>query len=116
MNILNIGLDAKGRRLPVERVLDTLNSVGGARTVRFEIHENDTEPTLVVQTTRPLYAAAIYAVAQALNQDAIAQHEPYHGGAMYGPNATAWGRFDPDQFIVLGGHRLSETVSSPANA
>lgn len=117
MTLLNIGLAAKGRpNHTPEEALAALRIIGGGRAIRAEVHPSDTEPTLVVEVRSPLYAAALFAVAASLNQDAIAQFDPHSGGQLVGPNASAWGEFDPDQFLTLRGQRLSETVATPAHA
>lgn len=117
MTLLNIGLAVNGRpNLTPEEALSTLRIVGGGRATRAEVHQSSSEPTLVVELKRPLYAAAAFAVANALQQDAIAQFDTYQGGALYGPNARSWGIFNPDEFVTMNGQRLSETVATPANA
>lgn len=109
---VNIGLAVRGGgHVSPSHALATLKTVGGARPLRATVQQSDSEPTLVVEIDRPLYAASAFAVADALQQDAIAQFDG-RSGDLYGPNASAWGHFDPALFVTLDGHRLD----APLNA
>lgn len=106
MATINIGLARRGGALlRVEQALAALRTIGGIVPDRWAVRPSDTEPTLVAETRRPLYASAAYEVAKALGQDAIAQWDGAEG-QLYGPNAQAWGLFNPAFFLTLDGSRL----------
>lgn len=104
---VNIGLaTSDGPALSPAHALAVLRTVGGANILRASVQPSDTEPTLVAEVSRPLYAASAFAVADALHQDAIAQWDG-RDGQLYGPAASAWGEFDPAFFVTLDGGRLA---------
>lgn len=103
---VNIGLDANnGTEIRPHHALAALRAIGGVKTLMARVLQSDTEPTLVAEVTPPLTATAAYAVAERLHQDCIAQWDGREG-ALYGPNAHAWGTFNPAFFVTLDGHRL----------
>lgn len=121
--ILNIGrrVERTGAILPVDTVFAALK--GQELTVLSSSHvDSDTEPTLVVEVASwadygvdAAQADAVYRVAIWLEQDCIAAHDAGSGtGLLIGPNAHAWGDFNPDFFIGLDGRRLSDTVAALA--
>jgi hypothetical protein len=105
-NLINIGLAVNGGPcVDCDRALNLLWTLGGVRVCNKALLWSDTEPTLVVETDKPLYPLAALEIAKALRQDAIAQFDGREG-QLYGPNALAWGPFDPGQFLTLSGRRL----------
>lgn len=107
---INIGLAVHGGgAVNPDRALALIHSVGGVRPKARAVHLSDTEPTLVVETDRPMFPLAASEVARHLRQDAIAQHDG-RDGQLYGPNAGAWGTFDPTLFLTLDGRRLAQPV------
>ena len=105
--ILNIGLVGNdGTAVDPHRALNVLSSLGGLHIRSASLHQSDTEPTLVIETDYPLSPVVAWEVAKELKQDAIAQWDGYDGD-LYGPNAEAWGEFDPCFFIQPDGSRLS---------
>lgn len=109
---VNIGLAVNGGgSVTPDHALAVLRTVGGVRPLRAAVRQSDSEPTLVAEIDRPLYAAAAFAVADALHQDAIAQFDG-RSGDLFGPNAAAWGRFNPTFFLNLDGSRLDAPLAA----
>jgi hypothetical protein len=109
---VNIGLAVKdGSRLSSEHALAVLRTVGGVAPLRSSVRVSSTEPTLVAELRSPLHASAAYEVARRLKQDAIAQWDG-RDGHLYGPNAAAWGPFDPAFFVNLDGSRLAAPLAA----
>lgn len=107
MATLNIGLAVRdGRQHSASHAAAVLRIIGGAYVTRAEVHESDTEPTLVAEVRRPLNYTQLFAVARALQQDAVAQWDGSEGH-LVGPNAAAWGTFNPAYFLDLKGRRLA---------
>lgn len=105
---VNIGLAVNdGSTIKPTHALAALRAVGGVRALIGRVFCSDTEPTLVAEIDRPLNAAAAYEVARYLRQDAIAQWDGREGD-LYGPNAAAWGDFNPAFFLTLDGRRLAQ--------
>lgn len=111
--LVNIGLDAKGERLNPRNALAALAVIAGVAATDATIQQSDSEPTLVAELPVPLNATAAYEVARFLKQDAIAVWDG-RDGHLYGPNATAWGPFDPSFFLTLDGSRLAAPLSRAA--
>lgn len=119
--ILNIGLESKTRNdLTVRGVLDTLLFLGLV-PVGYEIHQSDSERTVVatVHTNElPIDVApsqAVFKAAEALGQEAIAAYIPARRvGRLIGPNAAAWGAFNPEFFIMPDGTRLAAPTAKAA--
>jgi hypothetical protein len=106
MATVNIGLAVNGAgKLNAAQAIAALRTIGGEDPICAAIHDSDTEPTLVAQLARPLNAAAAYEVARSLGQDAIAQWDRGEG-QLIGPNAAAWGLFNPAFFLTIDGSRL----------
>lgn len=108
--LLNIGLKVGNgpwaTALPVFGALRTVRHYGG--TFRgIAIRHSETEDTLVIDLDEPLNARVLAELASALNQEAIAQWSS-GGGELRGPKAELWGPFDPSQFLLLDGRKLSE--------
>jgi len=105
-SLVNIGLETNdGDTIKPSHAMAALSAIGGVHALVSGVHKSDTEDTLVAEINRPLTAAAAYVIAQFLRQDAIAQWDGYEG-QLYGPNADAWGDFDPAFFLTLDGTRL----------
>jgi hypothetical protein len=106
MITLNIGLQRRG--LPDLTVTQVLDIIAERHAIgRHAAHVSDTEPTLVVEV-HIAAASEIDHLARRLDQEAIAGWDPRAKvGYMEGPNAAAWGKFNPDYFINLDGTRLS---------
>lgn len=105
--LVNIGLEANdGGAIQPTHALAALRAVGGVKTLLARVMQSDSEPTLVAEIAPPLNATAAYAVADTLRQDCIAQWDGREG-QLYGPNASAWGAFDPAFFVTLDGSRLA---------
>ncbi|CAB4198872.1 crystallin beta/gamma motif-containing protein, partial [uncultured Caudovirales phage] len=73
--------------------------------------KSDTEQTVVAELDRALTPEEGYAVAAALGQEAVAQHTGNKQGALYGPNAAAWGDFTPEFYLNMDGSRLAEPAA-----
>jgi hypothetical protein len=87
---------------------------GFALTSRIEVRKSDTEATVVADVrflgyTSLALKTSLAAIAQSLGQDCIAvfDNEGYATG-LYGPNAAAWGEFNPEFFLLADGTRLSD--------
>jgi hypothetical protein len=81
--------------------------------------QSDTEPTLVVEVTSvngpTLTLSALHNLSVDLGQDCIAVYRPKtKGGALVGPKASAWGRFNPEFFILPDGTRLAAPAAQAA--
>ncbi len=116
--ILNIGLDSK-----------TKGNIGGGTAIRevvsyfgpassFSFKHSDTELTCIasVRVNSELHYTdvenRIYFLARLLGQDCIAVYAPeQRKGTLIGPNAKAWGEFNPEFFILPDGTRLSEQIA-----
>lgn len=107
---LNIGLKVSDAPwpLPVFQVLRAVRNHGGHFNMSA-IQTSDTEDTLVIILHEPLNARMLHELASALNQEAIAQWSS-RGGELRGPKAELWGEFDPSQFLLLDGRRLSAVI------
>jgi hypothetical protein len=105
--LVNIGLAGRnGQRIAPRIALATLAVIAGVAPIAATVQQSDSEPTLVAELRQPLTATAAYAVAQHLGQDAIAVFDG-RDGSLIGPNAAAWGPFDPSFFLNLDGSRLT---------
>lgn len=75
--------------------------------------DGSTEPTLVVECYANDHQVDL--VATWLEQDCIAVWDMVHWeGRMVGPYRDRWPEFDPAQFVLLNGSRLSEARSVAA--
>lgn len=119
--LLNVGLE-QGSTGTFNSVDDTLAVLGMHVHVRYHaLVESDTEPTVVVLAEDSIgptsVRGALYAVAQALGQQAIAVWDPMtQRGALVGPQADAWGEFNPAFFILPSGRRLADALREIAVA
>lgn len=107
MATLNIGLARRGKpNLRPDEAIAAVRAIGGQPVLRSSLHDSDSEPTLIVETRRPVYASAAFEIAKRLGQDAIAQWDG-RDGQLIGPAAAAWGTFNPAFFLTLDGSRLA---------
>lgn len=72
----------------------------------LDVRESSTERTLIVEGTIEHISfadleGAIYVLAGLLWQDAIAFRIDGKHGYLVGPNAEAWGDFDPAEFLTI---------------
>lgn len=101
MAILNIGLnipDSTEKLYPLEALHAAI--MHGARPTGVAVKQSRTETTLVVEIERPLTERSAYALSEALRQECIAQLTD-EGGALIGPKAAKWGKFNPAYFLTL---------------
>lgn len=107
--ILNIGLwDSVDEAEITHAAAATALRKAGFVTYTGVVLRSDTENTLIVEG-RGMSDHAIDRVAEGLNQDCIAVWDQTHReGRLVGPRASKWGEFDPAQFFLLNGSRLSE--------
>lgn len=105
--ILNIGLMAPdGTEIAATAALRAMRAASIVWATARQ-HQSSTENTLVVEcdTTDD----RVDLVACWLEQDCIAVWDRMHReGRMIGPRAAKWGEFDPSQFLLPNGSRLSE--------
>jgi hypothetical protein len=103
--ILNVGLATGADTLSARHVEQTLRGVGF--TVQLtSVRRSATEPTLVARVTIDDgdMAEALYEASVQLAQDCIAVWcPPTNLGLLIGPNAAAWGEFNPEFFLVFSG-------------
>lgn len=107
--LLNIGLKVGNDQW--NPLFSTLRTVRGYGAVFRDsaLRQSETEDTLVIDLDEPLDARTLHELASGLNQEAIAQWSS-KGGELRGPKAWAWGEFDPSQFLLLDGRRLSNVI------
>ena len=106
---LNVGLAVDGSDEPLD-AFDVLRKMFELDIVRlhYDICQSETEETLVVDCMIPTDQAVEY-LALRCRQDCIAVWDPEtRKGRLVGPNADAWGPFDPEQFFLSNGSRLAD--------
>lgn len=117
---LNIGLARAGQsNIGPGTVLRELHNCGFS-VVRNVVRTSDTEPTVVAECLVPdALLGAGYSglksmvdfLAKLCGQEAIAVWIPEREvGLLAGPNADAWGQFNPEFFLTYDGARLSEVA------
>lgn len=116
--ILNIGLNTNaGTTIEVNRALQAIAD-SGAFVLSSEVFVSDTEPTLVAtvrDSERPGFDNRMAMLSSALRQDCVAVYSTAEStGDLYGPNAAAWGAFNPEFFIMPTGERLAAPVARAA--
>jgi len=111
--ILNIGLARRGRPNLLPRQVRRVLWHNRISVVRSVVKQSATEPTLVCAVLLPAAPdtrhaaaegdlAAVYRAAVDLEQEAIAVFDPVlNEGILVGPQATAWGDFNPAFFLNL---------------
>lgn len=122
--ILNIGLDVIASASIASHVALEIVKANGFLVHNHAVVQSDTEPTLVVEASLdPLPGnapkASFYGVAEDLKQDCIAAvawdaATAQYRGALIGPRAEAWGKFDPTLFFRLDGSRLAPHAGADA--
>lgn len=102
---LNIGLHrATGGKVTRKQLKGALAAHGIAGAVTY--HVSDSEPTAVVELTKRPTRATAHTLAVELGQDCIALYSlPAKRGALIGPNAAKWGKFNPAYFLLPSGGR-----------
>lgn len=114
--VLNIGLEVgqSGAYNGIAHTVEGLERLG-LRIETLRVVESDTETTAVVEVNRESFVGLnqIYRLAQALGQEAIAVRLD-DMGFLVGPQASKWGLFDPAQFFLLDGSRLSSSARPEA--
>jgi hypothetical protein len=115
-NLVNIGLNVEGGApLTPAAVLDALKAIG-VTVETHEVHESNTEPTVVAKLDRPLTPEEAHALSVTLKQQAIAQLSDGEGG-VHGPMAEAWSPFNPEFFLLMDGTKLSDAdLSQPGGS
>ena len=118
MYILNIGLDgmpAEAGESIGKRALFAARALRAAGFVSDggQVFRSDSEPTLVVKVQVPggFFGAnwAVFKLSETLGQDCIGMYSPgLKTGKLVGPEAAAWGDFNPEFFILPNGERLAQ--------
>ena len=112
--VLNIGLEIgqSGAYNGIAHTVEGLERLG-LRIATLKVVESNTETTAVVELDRASFVGLnqIYRLAQALDQEAIAVLLDGMG-FLVGPQAAKWGLFDPAQFFLVDGSRLSKAVAA----
>lgn len=112
--ILNIGLDSKATRSIAADVARQIVGANDFLVTTRTVVQSDTEPTLVCEVMpmtadRGIVLQHLYQIAEDLEQDCIAVYSPTTGkGVLIGPDAKAWGKFNPHFFFTLDGQRLAQ--------
>ena len=105
---VNVGLmeGTSDKRMSTETVVEALpDDVKVVESLEIEKGDKVTEPTLLMKLSRPLTDAEMTSLRERLKQEAIPQLSEKKG-SMYG--TLEWGKFDPAQFIMPNGERLSD--------
>jgi hypothetical protein len=118
----NIGL-AVGTSGAENTVTETVQALErfGFNLLALRVAQSSTERTVIAQVSSPsawgidsLQATAVYALAVQLGQQAIGVFEARRGhGELIGPDAAAWGEFDPTQFLTIEGRPLCPPRKAP---
>jgi len=118
--ILNIGLHDDDANMVIRReeVYRAVRVSGAQGPFLYTVHQSDSEPTMVVGGE--FTPEQVYAIAEQLNQKAIACYDPATGtGMLIGPRKAewiaAWGDFNPKYFIMPTGERLSAVYDRAAD-
>lgn len=121
--ILNIGLNVEATTSIAADVARQIVVANDFLVTTWTVLQSDTEPTLVCEvmpltTDRGIVLQHLYQIAEDLEQDCIAVYSPTTGkGVLIGPDAKAWGKFNPAFFFNLDGKRLAqEQACQPSNA
>jgi len=110
--ILNIGMDTNdGRGITIAQINAALR-LANARAVAAAVRRSDSEPTYVVELSDALTEGSVFALAEILEQDAIAVWDMVsETGKLIGPKAASWGAFDPERFLLVSGARLADALT-----
>lgn len=128
--ILNIGLNVGATEALSLDIVTEIVKAEGLIIHKRATHRSKTENTAVLHATLDptvwripansdgtdgtlaKLAAAVYRMADFLRQQAIAYYLPgdVRQGFLAGPEAATWGEFDPAQFLLIDGRRLSDTL------
>lgn len=110
--ILNIGLNSKTLGEIHQEVARSLVRAHFGEPTTSIVIDSDTEPTLVTEVDHPNdvpIGHIVHRIAHALGQDCIATWLPGQSkGRLIGPNAKAWGEFNPDFFLCPDGSTLAQ--------
>lgn len=110
---VNIGLAIPGSNLTMEPSSTLAVLKAHFAILDSAVVQSDSEPTVsavlgcyceIVDALRRLNLVAV-----ALGQEAIAVYVE-GWGTLVGPNAAAWGDFNPEFFLTTGGARLSDIL------
>ena len=103
--ILNIGMKREGGKdLTLGEIHLALGKLGLVPLGEATIAQSSTEPTAVLRFEGKPNRPVIHRLAHELGQEAIASLVlPSAYGYLDGPNAKAWGEFDPEQFLMPNG-------------
>lgn len=88
-----------------EQILESLPK--GVRLLSANLHDSNTEPTVVAQIHRPLTDEEANNLSATLGQGAIAQLHK-NKGELYGPKADEWKPFNSDYFLMPDGKTHSD--------
>jgi hypothetical protein len=119
MHILNIGhaIASSGAQHTLAQIVQTVERLG-VNIAQVNVVESDTETTTVLRTP-VIDRQTVFTLAVVLGQDCIAVWHPLvHGqpGELIGPDAAAWGEFNPEFFILPEGGRLATYLPLTAEA
>jgi len=115
--IINISLARSGNtNIGPATALRELQS-SGFRVISSNVQHSDTEQTVVALCEvddgriQVNIATALYFVSALLGQDCVAYAaEDNSFCSLAGPNAAAWGQFNPEFFLLLDGSRLIDAL------
>ena len=116
--LINIGLDRTGdTTLSPATVVAEINRRPGLSLWEHTVHESDTELTVVARVSHLGMFTDInrefFRLSRELGRDCVAVlHEDTGLGALHGPDASAWGDFNPEFFLQLDGTRLGQPVAA----
>lgn len=115
-HLINVGLAIKNSEttLPPETVSAVLIASGITIAGTPLTTVSDTEPTFVAVICVPEgtdIPTMFWGISKRLQQEAVVIFDlRSHIGELYGPNAEAWGPFNPDYFFTPSGRRMSEDM------
>lgn len=115
--LINIGTDRSGQSaISPATVVAEINRRPGLSLWDYAVHESDTELTVVARVSHLGMFTDVnrefFRLARSLGQDCVAVlHEDTGLGALHGPNAAAWGDFNPEFFLQLDGTRLAQPAT-----
>lgn len=107
---LNVGLNVNDGTTITDADVQAALAAYGVEATDISVQQSGTEPTFVARLSRALTPEEATAVSAALRQEAIAQSNGATGG-LYGPNAAAWGEFNPEFFLVPEGGTAAAAAS-----